>query len=95
MHLPASWHTTLGACRWTPQAAGCSDAAVYRLDTPGQPPLFVKTERAWKPDWSTWMTWTMRTAQLGEEWVQPFLERYGIAPDMRKMAFYRLLDEFW
>lgn len=33
--------------------------------------------------------------ELGEEWVRPFLERYGMELDADKVAFYRLLDEFF
>lgn len=33
--------------------------------------------------------------ELGEEWIRPFLERYGMELDADKVAFYRLLDEFF
>lgn len=33
--------------------------------------------------------------ELGEEWVRPFLDRYGVVLDADKVAFYRLLDEFF
>lgn len=34
--------------------------------------------------------------ELGDEWVRPFLDRYGIGEmASKKVAFYRLLDEFY
>lgn len=33
--------------------------------------------------------------ELGEEWVRPFLDCYGMKLDAGKVAFYRLLDEFF
>jgi len=33
--------------------------------------------------------------EMGEEWVRPFLDRYGVALDADKVTFYRLLDEFF
>lgn len=32
---------------------------------------------------------------LGEKWVAPFFEAYGIAPDPTKIRWYRLVDEFF
>lgn len=32
---------------------------------------------------------------FGEAWVGPFLARYGVTPDPGRLAFYRLLDEFF
>lgn len=32
---------------------------------------------------------------LGEQWVPAFFEAYGVQPDLRKIAFYQLLDEFF
>ncbi|WP_242107527.1 APH(3')-II family aminoglycoside O-phosphotransferase [Luteimonas aquatica] len=38
--------------------------------------------------------WSIRH-NLGEAWVAPFLARYGGAIDTERLAFYRLLDEFF
>ncbi len=43
--MPTSWAAQLAPYRWQAQTEGCSDAAVYRLDTPGKDNLFIKTER--------------------------------------------------
>ncbi len=32
---------------------------------------------------------------FGAEWVKPFFEAYGVTADAAKVAFYRLLDEFF
>lgn len=32
---------------------------------------------------------------LGEAWTAPFFDHYGVVPDPEKLAFYRLLDEFF
>ncbi|WP_260433406.1 hypothetical protein [Burkholderia cepacia] len=35
-------------------------------------------------------------ADLVSEWVAPFFDRYGVGqPDPGRIAFYRLLDEFF
>ncbi|MCT7373966.1 APH(3')-II family aminoglycoside O-phosphotransferase [Chelativorans salis] len=32
---------------------------------------------------------------LGSRWLEPFFKRYGLEPDMDRLTFYRLLDEFF
>jgi aminoglycoside 3'-phosphotransferase-2 len=38
--------------------------------------------------------WSVRY-NLGEAWVGPFLQRYGIQADPERLDYYRLLDEFF
>ncbi|EPJ91417.1 aminoglycoside 3'-phosphotransferase-2 [Pseudomonas kilonensis] len=44
--LPSGWRERFKHHSWRPMTVGCSDAAVFRLDAPGAPALFVKTEPA-------------------------------------------------
>ena len=44
MQAPAAWRERLHGYRWTLALDGCSEASVFRLDAPGQPPLYLKTE---------------------------------------------------
>lgn len=32
---------------------------------------------------------------LGQAWVTPFLDRYGVSPDEERLDYFRLLDEFF
>ncbi len=34
-------------------------------------------------------------SNLGDEWVAPFFEAYGVNPDAERIRFYQLLDEFY
>jgi aminoglycoside 3'-phosphotransferase-2 len=43
--LPTDWQALLAPYRWRAQTEGCSDAAVFRLESVGQNTLFLKTER--------------------------------------------------
>jgi aminoglycoside 3'-phosphotransferase-2 len=42
---PPSWRDALAGYRWNRLTTGASGAEVFRLDAPGRPGLFVKTER--------------------------------------------------
>ena len=35
------------------------------------------------------------TDNLGEQWLPLFFEVYGVEPDLQRIAFYQLLDEFF
>ncbi|MDC8014113.1 APH(3') family aminoglycoside O-phosphotransferase [Tahibacter soli] len=45
-YAPRTWRERLAGYAWTRPALGQSDAAVYRLDLPGAPSLYAKTEIA-------------------------------------------------
>lgn len=42
--VPTAWRDHLGDREWRRQTIGCSEASVFRLEAPGKPTLFVKTE---------------------------------------------------
>jgi len=46
MQAPAAWRERLNGYRWTRALDGCSEASVFRLEVPGQPALYLKTEPA-------------------------------------------------
>ncbi|MGJ4855891.1 APH(3') family aminoglycoside O-phosphotransferase [Labrys sp. La1] len=44
LDIPADWRGDLKGYGWKTQSAGASGAGVFRLEAPGKPDLFVKTE---------------------------------------------------